>query len=73
MRLATFLDPTRNDGPRFGIVGATGMIDVIAAAAALHRAAPAASVKAALSGGAPTLAALKDLTAAAERAGLARA
>jgi len=71
MRFATFIDPSRVDGPRFGIVRPKGIIDVIAAAQALDRPVPASSVKAALSTGPQTLAALGDLAKAAEAAGLA--
>jgi acylpyruvate hydrolase len=72
MRLATFVDRQLGHQPRFGIVSGEGIIDVVAAADRLHRAVPAASVKAALTTGAPTLAALKELVAAAEKAKLAR-
>lgn len=70
MRFATFIDPSRLDGPRFGIVRPKGIIDVLGAAQALDRAAPALSVKAALTTGPQTLAALGDLAKAAEAAGL---
>jgi len=72
MKLATFIDPSNPVGARLGIVRPGGVIDVVAAAAALDRHAPATSVKAALSAGAPTLLALADLAAAAEGKGLAR-
>jgi len=69
MRFATFIDPARLDGARFGIVRPQGMIDVVAAAHALDRPVPATSVKAALSSGPQTLAALAELARAAEAAG----
>src|ERR1700742_401471 len=72
MRLATFVDPQKGNDARFGILSGQNIIDVVAAADALHRAVPATSVKLALTSGAHTLAALKDLVAAAERAQLAR-
>ena len=72
MRLATFVDPQKGNDPRFGIVSGDTIIDVVAAADALHRAIPAATVKLALTSGAHTLAALKDLAAAADRAKLSR-
>jgi 2-keto-4-pentenoate hydratase/2-oxohepta-3-ene-1,7-dioic acid hydratase in catechol pathway len=72
MRLATFVDPSAYNGPRFGIVRGENVIDVVAAADALHRAAPATSVKAALTTGAQTLAALADITASAEARGMHR-
>jgi 2-keto-4-pentenoate hydratase/2-oxohepta-3-ene-1,7-dioic acid hydratase in catechol pathway len=72
MRLATFVDPRHGNDARFGIVSGDAIIDVVAAANALHRAVPATTVKLALTSGAHTLAALKDLVAAAERAKLSR-
>lgn len=72
MRLATFIDPIRPEGPRLGVVRPKGVIDVAAAADALHRHVPAATVKAALTSGAQTLAALEDLGRAAEAKGLWR-
>ena len=45
MRLATFVDPTAGHAPRFGIVRGDHIVDVVAAADALHRAVPATSVK----------------------------
>jgi acylpyruvate hydrolase len=72
MRLATFIDPSRGSDPRFGIVVGDGIVDVVAAAEALRLAVPASSVKQALTTGAQTLAALKELVAAAERAKLLR-
>jgi acylpyruvate hydrolase len=71
MRLATFADPSAK--PRFGIVRGENIIDVVAAADALHRPIPATSVKIALTSGAHTVAALEELAGAAERAGLLRA
>jgi acylpyruvate hydrolase len=72
MRLATFVDPQLGHQARFGIISGDQIIDVAAAADRLHRAVPAISVKAALTSGAPTLAALVELVAAAEKAELAR-
>jgi acylpyruvate hydrolase len=72
MQFATFVDPARTGGARFGIVRPQGMIDVVAAANALDRAVPATSVKLALTSGAPTIAALAELADAADRAGLTR-
>jgi acylpyruvate hydrolase len=72
MRLATFVDPHKGNDARFGIVSGDRIIDVVAAADALHRAVPATTVKLALTSGAHTLAALKDLVSAAERAKLSR-
>mgnify|MGYP001551083529 CR=1 FL=1 len=63
MRLATFSH--RTSGPRFGIVRGDRIVDVVAAAEALHRPVPAATVKAALTTGPQTLAALGDLAAGA--------
>src|ERR1700743_468582 len=70
MRLATFVDPRAGIDARFGILSGDNIVDVVAAANALHRAVPAASVKSALTSRAHTLAALKELVAAAERAKL---
>lgn len=67
MRFATFLDKAKNNGPRFGIVRGDRIVDVIAAADALHRPAPATSVKAALTTGPQTLKALDDLANASEK------
>jgi acylpyruvate hydrolase len=61
MRLATFIDPSAYHGPRFGIVRGEAVIDVLAAADALYQAAPATSVKAALTSGPQTLEALRAL------------
>src|SRR6201991_2236300 len=72
MRLATFVDPRRGNDARFGILSGENIVDVVAAADALHRAVPATSVKSALTTGAYPLAALKELVAAAERAKLVR-
>jgi acylpyruvate hydrolase len=72
MRLATFVDPSAYNGPRFGIVRGEDVIDVVAAADALQRAVPATSVKAALTTGSQTLAALADLAASAQARGLHR-
>jgi acylpyruvate hydrolase len=70
MRLATFADQSAK--PRFGIVRGDQVVDVEAAANALHRAVPATTVKIALTSGAQTIAALEDLAGAAERAKLLR-
>ena len=61
MRLATFVDPLQGNDARFGIISGNNIVDVVAAADRLHRAVPATSVKIALTSGAQTLAALKDL------------
>ncbi len=66
MRLATFTDGSPNGGPRFGIVRSDRVIDVVAAADALRRPVPAASVKAALTTGPQTLKALDELADAAD-------
>src|SRR3954470_20327310 len=63
MRLATFAEGS--SGPRFGIVRGDKVIDVVAAANALRRHVPATSVKAALTSGPQTLAALQSLADAA--------
>ena len=68
MRLATFADQALGREPRFGIVRGDKIVDVAAAADALHRAVPAATVKIALTSGAQTIAALEELAVAAERA-----
>jgi len=70
MRLATFIDPQRGYDARFGIISGNHIVDVVAAADSLHRAVPATSVKLALTTGPHTIAALKDLVAAAENAKL---
>jgi acylpyruvate hydrolase len=70
MRLATFTDESSK--PRFGIVRGESIVDVVAAADALHRAVPATTVKIALTSGAHTMAALEELADSAERAGLLR-
>jgi acylpyruvate hydrolase len=72
MRLATYVDPQLGHQARLGIVAGDQIVDVAAAADRLHRAVPAISVKAALTSGAPTLAALGELVAAAEQAKLSR-
>src|SRR6201996_6287681 len=72
MRLATYVDPQTGSDARFGILSGENIVDVVAAADALHRAVPASSVKTALTTGAHTLAALKELVTAAERAKLVR-
>lgn len=70
MRLATFTDGF--SGPRFGIVRGDRILDVVAAANALHRPVPAISVKAGLTSGPQTLAALRELAESAEHKGLYR-
>jgi acylpyruvate hydrolase len=72
MRFASFVDTSLGNEARFGIVRRENIIDVVAAANALHRAVPAISVKMALTTGAQTIAALEDLAGAAERARLVR-
>jgi acylpyruvate hydrolase len=72
MRLATFVDPELGREARFGIVRGDGIVDVVAAANALHRMVPATSVKIALTSGPQTIAALEDLAMAAEGAKLLR-
>jgi 2-keto-4-pentenoate hydratase/2-oxohepta-3-ene-1,7-dioic acid hydratase in catechol pathway len=70
MKLATFIDPARLDGPRFGIARDDHMIDVVAVAQALRRAVPATSVKAAIGGDKASLDALSALADAAAARGL---
>jgi 2-keto-4-pentenoate hydratase/2-oxohepta-3-ene-1,7-dioic acid hydratase in catechol pathway len=70
MRLASFIDPQRGREARFGIVRGDDIVDVVAAADALHLAVPATTVKLALTSGPQTIAALDELGNAAERAGL---
>jgi acylpyruvate hydrolase len=72
MRLASFVDPSRGREARFGVVRGDTVVDVVAAANALHRMVPAISVKIALTSGIQTIAALEELAVAAERAGLIR-
>jgi acylpyruvate hydrolase len=72
MRLATFVDPQRGREARFGVVRGENMIDVVAAANALHRAVPAITVKAALTSGPQMIAALEDLAQSAEHKKLLR-
>jgi acylpyruvate hydrolase len=72
MRLATFVDPNVGHAPRFGIVRGENIVDVMAAADALHRAVPATTVKIALTSGAPIIAALEEFAVAAEDAKLLR-
>lgn len=72
MRLATFADQRLGREGRFGIVRGEQIVDVVAAADALHRAVPATTVKLALTSGAQTIAALEELAVAAERAKLLR-
>jgi acylpyruvate hydrolase len=63
MRLATFAQGS--SGSRFGVVRGERVMDVVAAANALRRPVPATSVKAALTSGPQTLAALQSLADAA--------
>lgn len=70
MRLATFSERSRPSEARFGIVRGDRIIDVVVAADALRRARPAQSVKLALTTGAQTLAALREIADAAEAKGL---
>src|SRR3981189_3302664 len=72
MRLATFVDPSLSSDARFGIVRGENIVDVVAAANALHRAVPATTVKIALTSGAQTIAVLEELATSAERAKLLR-
>lgn len=72
MRLATFIDPQNGSDARFGIVSGEAIVDVVAAADALHRAVPATTVKLALTSGAHTLAALQELVDQAAKAKLLR-
>jgi 2-keto-4-pentenoate hydratase/2-oxohepta-3-ene-1,7-dioic acid hydratase in catechol pathway len=72
MRLASFVDPQTSHEARFGIVRGDDIVDVVAAANALHRPVPATSVKIALTSGPQTIAALDDLVNSAERAKLLR-
>jgi acylpyruvate hydrolase len=72
MRFASFADPSLGLERRFGIVRGDQIVDVVAVANALHRAVPATTVKAALTSGPQILAALEELTVAAERAKLLR-
>jgi acylpyruvate hydrolase len=72
MRLATVVDPSAYNGPRFVIVHGDTVIDAVAAANALRQAVPATSVKAALTSGAQTIAALGALVASATARGLHR-
>lgn len=72
MRLATFVDPLKGSDARFGIIVGNDVVDVVAAADRLHRAVPATTVKMALTSGAHTLTALKELVTAAEGAKLHR-
>lgn len=70
MRLATFIDRSRNGEPRFGIVRDDRVIDVLSAANALRRPIPATNVKSALTTGPQTLSALNELADAADAKGL---
>jgi acylpyruvate hydrolase len=72
MRLATYVDPSSWNGPRFGILHGDHIVDVVAAADAMHQAAPATSVKSALTSGPQTLKALAALVDAAAGEGLHR-
>lgn len=70
MQLATFIDPEASYQPRPGVLYDAGMIDLVAAAAALGRNVPAPSVKAAIAAGRPALAAIGALADAADAAGM---
>jgi len=70
MKFATFVDSRKSIEPRFGIVRSGGVVDVVAAARALDRHVPAASVMAAIGGGAEMTIALRALAEAAETAAL---
>jgi 2-keto-4-pentenoate hydratase/2-oxohepta-3-ene-1,7-dioic acid hydratase in catechol pathway len=72
MRLATFVDSLLGREARFGLVRGEYIVDVVAAANALHRPVPATTVKIALTSGAQTIAALQELADAAEGAKLFR-
>jgi acylpyruvate hydrolase len=72
MRLASFVDPHASHEARFGIVRGDDIVDVVAAANALHRPVPATSVKIALTSGPQTIAALEELADSAKRAKLLR-
>jgi acylpyruvate hydrolase len=72
MRLATFVDPSLGNEARFGVVRGESVIDVAAAANALHQAVPATTVKIALTSGPRMFAALEELAISAERKGLLR-
>jgi acylpyruvate hydrolase len=72
MRLATFVDQRLGREARFGLVRGEYIVDVVAAANALHRPVPATTVKIALTSGAQIIAALEELAMAAERAKLLR-
>jgi acylpyruvate hydrolase len=72
MRLASYVDPSLGREARFGIVRGDDIVDVVAAADALHRAVPATTVKSALTSGPQMIAALEDLAVSAERAKLVR-
>lgn len=69
MKLATIAGGERPES-RLGILRGKGIVDVAAAAHRLGRHVPATTVKAALTTGPTTIAALSELVAAAERAGL---
>ena len=72
MKLATFIDPAEGMTPRLGIAVEQGLIDVRAAAEALHRAVPADGLKRAITSGPQTLAALTSLKEEALRRNLVR-
>ena len=72
MKLATFIDSAQPAGPRLGVLRAGGLVDICAAAHKLDRHVPAATVKAALTSGSSTLAAIEDMVKAAEENGLVR-
>jgi len=72
MRLASFVDPQLGREARFGIVRGDNIVDVVAAANALHRPVPATTVKTAVTSGPQMITALEELAASAEREGLLR-
>ena len=72
MRLASFVDPQLGREARFGIVRGDNIVDVVAAANALHRPVPATTVKTAVTSGPQMITALEELAVSAERASLLR-
>ena len=72
MRLASFVDPQLGREARFGIVRGDDIVDVVAAANALHRPVPATTVKTAVTSGPQMITALEELAVSAEREGLLR-
>ena len=72
MRLASFVDPQLGREARFGIIRGDNIVDVVAAANALHRPVPATTVKTAVTSGPQMITALEELAVSAEREGLLR-